>query len=251
MPYVYADRWADISLEPTQGENFTAFCARVVPGLLLLKPDATVEECTAKAKEAWASFVLTNATEVTVTLQREIDVYQGRDWFDGYYGDWQVKEVLSGTIASVGMIYTEADIATAGSGEIFKIAKSKEDQQLVFGWANIAVDANGNYPLDWDGDFTSPEQLEKAAYEFVLKHRVTGEQHSGNIVGNLVESVMLTKEKQAAMGIPEGLVPEGWWCGFHIEDPEVFAKVKSGEYEMFSVEGTGYRVPVQPGEEVT
>ncbi|MNH15357.1 hypothetical protein D3C79_749690 [compost metagenome] len=54
---------------------------------------------------------------------------------------------------------------------------------------------------------------------------------------------MLTKEKQGAMGIPEGVVPEGWWVGFHIEDTEIFKKVKSGEYEMFSVHGSAFRKP--------
>ncbi|MNP76704.1 hypothetical protein D3C76_1739960 [compost metagenome] len=67
--------------------------------------------------------------------------------------------------------------------------------------------------------------------------------HEGEAKGDLVESVMFTKEKMDAMGIPHGIVPEGWWVGFHIPDKEVFAKVKSGEYGMWSVQGTGRRVP--------
>lgn len=246
MPYIYADRWADICLEPVAGENYSTFANRVVPGLKLLKPNATIEECYEKAKEAWAAFVLREATEVTVTLSREWSVYRDNEWMDGYLGDWEVKEVLGGKLSNVGVVYYDADIATTGaSDEVFKVVKSKEDEQLVFGWANIAIDAEGRFPLDWDGDVTTPEHLEKAAYNFVLKYRATGEQHEGEVKGNLVESVMFTKEKQRAMGIPEGIVPEGWWVGFHIPDAEVFAKIKSGEYKMFSVEGTAKRLPLQ------
>jgi hypothetical protein len=51
-----------------------------------------------------------------------------------------------------------------------------------------------------------------------------------------------TKEKMQAMGIPDGTIPEGMWVGFYIPDDEVYAKVKSGEYRMFSIEGYGRRV---------
>lgn len=117
------------------------------------------------------------------------------------------------------------------------IAKMNDDQHLVFGWANISITEDGDIPLDWQGDITSPEVLEKAAYQYVLKYRTTGEMHQGEAVGYMVESVMFTKQKMEAMGIPEGVVPEGWWIGFYIPDDDVVAKVKSGEYKMFSIQG--------------
>lgn len=123
-------------------------------------------------------------------------------------------------------------------GTMLPITKIKEEQQLVFGWANIAKDKDGNNPLDWEGDIIAPEILEKAAYNFVLKFRATGEMHEPEkFAGSLVESVMFTKEKMASMGIPEGIVPEGWWVGFYIPDSEVFAKIKNGNYRMFSIQG--------------
>lgn len=122
------------------------------------------------------------------------------------------------------------------------VIKSKDDQHLVFGWANVALDKDGNVPLDWQGDQTSPEVLEKAAYNFVLKHRATGEMHQGGAVGLLVESVMMTKQKQASMGIPEGTIPEGWWVGFYIPDDDIVDKIKSGDYKMFSIHGKAKRI---------
>jgi hypothetical protein len=117
------------------------------------------------------------------------------------------------------------------------IAKMDEEQHLVFGWANVSIDENGDVPLDWQGDITSPQVLEKAAYKYVLKNKGTGEMHQGESVGYLVESVMMTKQKMASMGIPEGVVPEGWWVGFFVPDDDVVAKIKDGSYKMFSIQG--------------
>lgn len=124
------------------------------------------------------------------------------------------------------------------------ITKMNDDQHLVFGWANVSIDKDGDIPLDWQGDITAPSVLEKAAYQYVLKNKGTGEMHKGDTVGYLVESVMMTKQKMAAMGIPEGVVPEGWWIGFYVPDDEVVAKIKDGTYKMFSIQGKAKRLKV-------
>lgn len=122
------------------------------------------------------------------------------------------------------------------------ISKMNDDQHLVFGWASVSINADGSIPLDWQGDITSPEVLENAAYQYVLKYRTTGEMHQGEAVGYLIESCMFTKQKMQAMGIPEGILPEGWWVGFYIPDDEVVDKIKSGQYKMFSIQGKARRL---------
>ena len=124
----------------------------------------------------------------------------------------------------------------------FDISKAKEDEMLVSGWANVALDADGNAPLDWQDDIIEPETHEKAAINFMLDYRGSGEMHKGNSKGTVVESIVLTKEKQAAIGIPEGTVPEGWFITVKVHDPEAFAKVKDGTYKMFSIQGKAKRV---------
>lgn len=124
----------------------------------------------------------------------------------------------------------------------FDVYKAREDQQLVSGWANVALDKSGEAPLDWQDDVITPETLEKAAINFMLEYRDSGEMHKGESKGTVVESIVLTKEKQAAIGIPEGTVPEGWFITVKVHDPEVFAKVKDGTYRMFSIQGTAKRV---------
>lgn len=124
----------------------------------------------------------------------------------------------------------------------FDVYKAREDECLVSGWANVAINKDGSVPLDWQDDVIAPATLEKAAINFMLDYRGSGEMHKGDSKGTVVESIVLTKEKQAAIGIPEGTVPEGWFITVKVHDPEVFAKVKDGTYRMFSIQGTAKRV---------
>ena len=123
------------------------------------------------------------------------------------------------------------------------IVKADADQNMVFGWASVVENADGTPVVDSQGDVLMPDELEKAAYKFVLEVRKAGEMHrTVEGVGQLVESVAFTKEKYAAMEIPPGKI--GWWVGFKIA-PDVFAKVKSGEYGGFSIGGRGLRKEIK------
>lgn len=123
-----------------------------------------------------------------------------------------------------------------------KIVKLDEDKHLVFGWASIIKDVDGKILLDRQNDYIdSEEELEKAAYDYVLKSRDGGEMHIRRGVSKMVESVVLTEEKQRMLGIPTGSTPTGWWIGFKVNDDRVWEQVKKGEYAGFSVHGTGRR----------
>jgi hypothetical protein len=126
---------------------------------------------------------------------------------------------------------------------VVDISKS-EDKNLVSGWANISIQADGNVPLDFQGDIIAPHVLEKAAIKFMEEYRTSGVEHKGSSVGIIVESIVFTKDKMAAIGIPEGTIPEGWFITVKVHDPEVFAKVKSGAYKMFSIQGKAKRIKV-------
>lgn len=122
------------------------------------------------------------------------------------------------------------------------IVKVDEEKRLVFGWASVIKDTQDKILLDRQDDFIdSEDELEKAAYEYVLKSRDGGEMHIRKGVSTMVESVVLSQEKQAALGIPSGIVPVGWWVGFKVNDERVWDEVKKGGYVGFSVHGTGKR----------
>ena len=124
----------------------------------------------------------------------------------------------------------------------FAIKKYDDDQMLAFGWANVSMRVGDELITDWQEDMIEPEELEAAAYEFVELYREGGEMHERGGVATLIESVVFTKEKMAALGIPEGALPVGWWIGFKVTDKDVWERVKDGTYSMFSIEGTAERI---------
>lgn len=124
----------------------------------------------------------------------------------------------------------------------FNVAKSIASEGLVSGWANVALTADGTPPFDWQGDIISPTTLEKAAVNFMLDRRGSGVMHEGGATGAVVESIVFTKEKQAVLGIPDGILPEGWFITVKVLDPDVFEDVKNGELRMFSIQGRARRI---------
>ena len=125
----------------------------------------------------------------------------------------------------------------------FEVVKADDDEMLAFGWLYVAKMEDGRQVVDASGDVIDVPTLEKASYEFVLKYRDAGERHQkedGEIkpVGKLVECMVFTPEKIEALGIPDGVMKQGIWVGFKIDEPETWEKVKSGEYKMFSLGGT-------------
>lgn len=124
----------------------------------------------------------------------------------------------------------------------FEISKVDGDKRLAFGWASIGQTPDGKLVSDRQGDeIHSADEIEKSAYDFVVDCRDSGEMHVRKGVGTMVESFVSTPEKCAAMGIPEGTLPTGWWVGFRVTDDEVWKSVKEGKYKMFSVHGRGKR----------
>lgn len=127
----------------------------------------------------------------------------------------------------------------------FIISKTNGEKRQVFGWANVAVRTDGRTICDAQEDIVEMDELEQAAYEFILHYRQGGEKHCRGNIATVIESMVFTKEKMAGLGIPLGLLPEGWWIGFQIHDEDVWEKIKQGEYTMFSIEGEAYREQVK------
>lgn len=127
----------------------------------------------------------------------------------------------------------------------YLVAKADDEQQIIFGWANVAVTKTGEQTVDHHADMIDPAELEAAAYDFVLNARASGEDHLGDVDAVCVESIVFTKEKAAALGIPDGVLPEaGWWVGFHIPDRDAYLRART-QKQMFSIEGTAVREPVE------
>jgi hypothetical protein len=121
--------------------------------------------------------------------------------------------------------------------EPVKIMRVDDDHQIVFGWASVAFDKSGAQVVDSHRSMIDADDLETAAYFFTLNFREFNECHGDGCCGQLVESFMVTPEKLEMMGLKRDALPTGWWVGVHVDDPDVWEKVKKGEYSMFSIEG--------------
>ena len=120
----------------------------------------------------------------------------------------------------------------------FTVAKLDEDKHEVYGWASVSVNAGDRVVVDYQDDIIEPAELERAAHEYVRESGLANAMHQGEPVGKLIESLVITPEKLTAMGLMRTSAPQvGWWVGFKVA-PDSFAKVKGGDYRMFSIEGT-------------
>lgn len=117
-----------------------------------------------------------------------------------------------------------------------KVHKADEDKRQVFGFFSV-VEAGGVPVIDSQGDVMLSTDLEKSVYKYVKFSRMGDDRHDGRCKAVLIESMYFSKEKQQALGIDLGLV--GWWGGFEVHDDVMWAKIKAGEYESFSIGGAG------------
>lgn len=131
-------------------------------------------------------------------------------------------------------------------GVYCEISKVDTDKRQVFGWASISK-KDGAVVQDLQGDTIDTDELERAAYNYILNSRKGGHEHQKNAdntpvhVADIIESFVVTPEKKQALGLPEDM-PEGWWVGMKVHDDEVWELAKSGELAGFSVHGSGRRV---------
>lgn len=115
-----------------------------------------------------------------------------------------------------------------------QILKQDSEERLVYGWAYVSTD-KGEISLDHSGEFISPEQIAKAATNFMLSMRTAKRMHSGGKIGEVVHSMPLTHEISKALGIQSDR--EGWLVAIKVYDDQVWQDVKSGKLAAFSIGG--------------
>lgn len=147
-------------------------------------------------------------------------------------------------VGSIGKSDDTYDVVWQG-----EFSKTDDDKRQAFGWASV-VEVNGEPVVDRQGDWISPEELEKAAYDYVIKSRKGGDQHKRDgenpfHASDMIESFVVTPEKIEKMGLPKD-TPVGWWVGYKVHNDETWSKIKKGEHTGFSIHGKGKRreVPV-------
>ena len=121
----------------------------------------------------------------------------------------------------------------AGLRKVVKIAKTNDEEQMAY----CAVMVPGE--IDTQGDTISKAEVRAALHRF-MKNSRTG---SGVDVGHSFEiedGAAVVESWEVRKGGPEfGEEPEGTWvAGIHIENSDLWEKVKSKEITGFSIGGT-------------
>ncbi|MBW2066888.1 MAG: hypothetical protein JRJ03_18415 [Deltaproteobacteria bacterium] len=97
---------------------------------------------------------------------------------------------------------------------------------------------------DAQGDFSTPEEIKKAAYDFMKNLRLLNVDRFHNEKPEkafIAESWLLRKDDSLFPDEPEG----SWAVGIVVEDDELWADVKKGEINALSMGGIGEREPAQ------
>jgi cation transport regulator ChaB len=115
-----------------------------------------------------------------------------------------------------------------------EIVKQLDEERLAFGWAYVST-VKGEISLDHSGEFIRPDQIAKAATEFMLSMRTAKAMHSGGKIGEVVHSMPLTNDIAKALGIQSDR--EGWLVAIKVYDDKVWQDVKSGKLAAFSIGG--------------
>ena len=124
-------------------------------------------------------------------------------------------------------------------------AHADGDRVYMYGWAALSTDAVGEPVIDADNDYIPAVELEKAAQAAFIDRGgkgAVGQMHDVFGKADLVESFVLTAEKQAAFGLTDA--PQGWMVGLTSTDPDVVKAVRSGAMLELSIRGHGRREPV-------
>jgi hypothetical protein len=114
-----------------------------------------------------------------------------------------------------------------------QIKKSDEELQIV--WSEVYA------PMipDSTGDYMTADEIRKIAYDFLIKRRTAqiDVNHDNVLYGCFVVESFIAREDDQIF------IPGSWVLGVHIPPPEIWAMVKSGELNGFSMEIYAVRTP--------
>lgn len=137
----------------------------------------------------------------------------------------------------------------------FNITKVNPEKRQVSGFAYVAKDATGTPVTDHSGDVVDIPSILKVIHENFGKI-AANDTHGEDVPATMIESTWIDHPILKSMGaIPDKSLPVekqapdgGWWTTWQIskakDGDQLWGEVQSGEKTAFSIEGTGYRTPI-------
>ena len=119
---------------------------------------------------------------------------------------------------------------------------------IVRGVVYASCDKSQQCQLDTQQDFIRPDELRKAAWNFMAKSymkkgHTVGNQHKGEAEATVVESYITPVDMEVGGELWKA---GSWVVSVKIDDDAIWQKVESGELNAFSLGGKGVRVPATP-----
>lgn len=117
-----------------------------------------------------------------------------------------------------------------------QICKADDEMGLVFGWAIVCKDENGDY-VDRQGDFIPQESMLRAAADFMKNSAAVASMHDASTIkkGLVRFCFPLTDEVAKAFNIECPI--RGLMFAAEAPDDDILSKVKNGERPAFSIGG--------------
>jgi hypothetical protein len=125
-----------------------------------------------------------------------------------------------------------ADASAAGASHTVRIVK-QDERRITYG---VVLEPGIE---DAQGDVETAEEIEKAAHGWMLTSRDFEEQHDAPTDSRVIESYLAL----ADFDVGGQQIRKGSWVVAAMHSEDMWAKVKSGEINGYSIRGYGQRKP--------
>ena len=120
---------------------------------------------------------------------------------------------------------------------LIDILKFDPSSKLIYG---IVLKAN---TPDLQGDIMSPEDIREAMITYAKDYRVISVDHKQDVEKAYPVFIWQALEKGNLFGREYG--PGDWLMATLVEDPTITKGIEAGVYRSYSIEGIGYRTPIE------
>lgn len=120
-----------------------------------------------------------------------------------------------------------------------KVEKNDITGRYAAGFASV-IEKDGKRVTDTQDDVIFWDDLKETAHDYIRNERVAKVMHDGEMVGEVVESVLIDDDFAKALGLTDPR--RGWFIKMDIADPATRELNKAGKFGGFSIGGSGQRV---------
>lgn len=190
--------------------------------------------------------IFDSIADLPASVRRRLSEPEQRQWRSVFNSVFRMTQGNQSAKESAAFRFANGAIARARRSSSHKdrpmdfdkhvaIEKVDEEQRMVWGWAYVCQDENGQQVVDHSGQIVELAEIHKAAHEFMQESRLGGEMHAGE-AGSVPESIVVTDAVAQELGITSR--KRGWFIGYHVDDDAAWEGVKSGRYQAFSIGGS-------------